>query len=417
MASVPRSRFGATIRTGRIARGWTQRQLADRAGVPQSVVSAIETGEGGELATLERVCVALGGELRLEARLPYAGDGSRQLDLGHARCVGTARRLLEASGYDCATEQEVTDGQWRGRIDLLGFDATMRRLVVVEVKTELLDAGGLERQVDRYARLCLDVARRRGWSVAEVSVAVLVLATAEADAFLLANWGGHGRCVPGSRPRCHRLPSRAKAPARPHPADARSVPKGPPRSRSIPRRRSTNASAVSRLPGVRRGDRWKGQLPRRVRRKNPGALHPSLSAVSRAKRGRFVPAQGRRTHGCDRRSAQPIRFGVRERGNAPKVEFGCTPERGQGDSHRLGRYWGAAAIAGGRRHPPGSAALTRASRRPPAPTPPPPRLCSPHAARDVHGRTGPQNRDVRPPAWSPPFPMLVVVDQRVRSTS
>ena len=187
MASVPRSRFGATIRTGRIARGWTQRQLADRAGVPQSVVSAVETGGGGELATLERVCVALGGELRLEAHLPYAGDGSRQLDLGHARCVGMARRLLEASGYDCATEQEVMDGQWRGRIDLLSFDTTMRRLVVVEVKTELLDAGGLERQVDRYARLCLDVARRRGWRVAEVSVAVLVLATAQADAFLLAN--------------------------------------------------------------------------------------------------------------------------------------------------------------------------------------------------------------------------------------
>jgi hypothetical protein len=81
----------------------------------------------------------------------------------------------------------VIDGQWRGRIDLLGFDATVRRLVVVEVKTELLDAGGLERQVDRYACLCLDVARRRGWRVAEVSVAVLVLATAEADAFLLAN--------------------------------------------------------------------------------------------------------------------------------------------------------------------------------------------------------------------------------------
>ena len=79
------------------------------------------------------------------------------------------------------------DGPWRGRIDLLGFDATVGRLVVVEVKTELRDAGGLERQVDRYARLCLDVARRRGWRVGEVAVAVLVLATAETDAFLVAN--------------------------------------------------------------------------------------------------------------------------------------------------------------------------------------------------------------------------------------
>jgi len=187
MASISRTTFGVTIRTGRIARGWTQRQLADRACVPQSVVCAVEAGEGGEIATLERMCVALGGEFRLEAHLPYAGEGSRQVDLGHARCVGAARRLLEASGCTCITEQEVMDGPWRGRIDLLGFDATVRRLVVVEVKTELRDAGGLERQVDRYARLCLDVARRHGWRVGEVAVVVLVLATAETDAFLVAN--------------------------------------------------------------------------------------------------------------------------------------------------------------------------------------------------------------------------------------
>jgi hypothetical protein len=58
---------------------------------------------------------------------------------------------------------------------------------VVEVKSELRDAGALERQVDRYARCCLDVARRRGWAVAEIVVLVLVLATTEADAFLVAN--------------------------------------------------------------------------------------------------------------------------------------------------------------------------------------------------------------------------------------
>jgi transcriptional regulator with XRE-family HTH domain len=79
MASISRTTLGVTIRTGRIARGWTQRQLADRACVPQSVVCAVEAGEGGQIATLERMCVALGGELRLEAHLPYAGEGSRQI--------------------------------------------------------------------------------------------------------------------------------------------------------------------------------------------------------------------------------------------------------------------------------------------------------------------------------------------------
>jgi transcriptional regulator with XRE-family HTH domain len=187
MNVTARQAFGASIRTSRAARGWTQRELAARAGVRQSVVSAVESGDGARIATLERLCVALDGDLRIEARLPFAGDGAVQSDAGHARCVGTARRILAAEGYECATEQLVTDGPWRGWIDLVGYCARTRRLVIVEIKTELRDAGGLERQVDRYVRRCLDVARHHEWRVGELVVVVLVLATAEADAFLIAN--------------------------------------------------------------------------------------------------------------------------------------------------------------------------------------------------------------------------------------
>lgn len=155
--------------------------------MPQSVVSAVEAGEGALVETLERLCRALGGELRLEPRLPFAGEVGRQADLGHARCVGAARRLLEAAGFACATEQQVVEGPWRGSIDLVAFDEVARRLVLVEVKTELRDAGALERQVERYAHLCLDVSRRQGWKAREIAVVVLVLATSEVDAFLVAN--------------------------------------------------------------------------------------------------------------------------------------------------------------------------------------------------------------------------------------
>jgi len=188
MAPDPtRSSLAASIRGARIARGWTQRDLASRAGIPQSVVSAIETGDGVRIDTFERVCAALDGNLRLEAHLPFAGEGRGQVDAAHARCVGAARRLLASEGYVCATEESVTDGAWRGWIDLVGYCPRTRRLVVVEVKTDLRDAGALERQVERYTRHCLEVARRRGWRVAEIVVVVLVLATAEADAFLVAN--------------------------------------------------------------------------------------------------------------------------------------------------------------------------------------------------------------------------------------
>ena len=316
MASVPRSKFGATIRTSRTARGWTQLQLAERACVPQSVVSVIETGGGGEIATLERVCVALGGELRLEAQIPYAGDGPRQLDLGHARCVGAARRLLEGAGYGCVTEQEVIDGPWRGRIDLLAFDANIRRLLVVEVKTELHDAGGLERQVDRYARLCLDAARRRGWRVAEVAVAALVLATAEADAFLFAN----REVMAGA------FPIRGRA-AIECLLDRKQI-SGRLLLMVDPCRRGRRAIGRSRADGRRTPAPYRDYRAFVTAISRKGNSPGGSAATNRAhaprepERGTWAQAGGivarhrRSDRGCDRLSAQPIRSGGHERGNA-----------------------------------------------------------------------------------------------------
>ncbi len=187
MTSDVLARFGASVRDARRGRGWSQQELGERSRVSQSAIWAVETGAGARIDTLERICKAFGGELSLEARLPYAGEAAPQSDRGHARCVGSTRRLLEVAGYVCATEQEVLDGPWRGWIDLVAYSSTLRRLVVVEIKTELQDAGALDRQVGRYVRLCLSVARRHGWVVTEIAVIVVVLATAANDAFLIAN--------------------------------------------------------------------------------------------------------------------------------------------------------------------------------------------------------------------------------------
>lgn len=187
MASETSKRFGANIRAARRTRGVTQAQLGASAGVTQSVIASIEAGAGGRIESLEAVCSALGGELALDLRLPYAGDGPRQVDRAHARCVGCVRRLLERVGHVCVTEQLIVDGPWRGWIDLVAYDAVRRRIVIAEIKTELRDTGALERQVERYVRSSLVVARERGWAVEEIVVVVMVLATASNDAFLVAN--------------------------------------------------------------------------------------------------------------------------------------------------------------------------------------------------------------------------------------
>jgi transcriptional regulator with XRE-family HTH domain len=187
---------GSSIRHGREARGWLQAELAARAGVSQSAVSDAEAGRGARIDTLQRLCRSLGGDLVIEARLLFAGEARRQVDLGHARCVGRMCRILEAAGHVCATEEPVAEGSWRGWIDLVAYDAERRRLTLVEVKTELRDVGALERQVERYVAGCLHLARRRAWSVREIAVAVIVLATSANDAFLLANRQALGASFP-----------------------------------------------------------------------------------------------------------------------------------------------------------------------------------------------------------------------------
>lgn len=54
--------MGKTIRRARRAMGWTQRELASRAGMGQSHVLRVEQGSDVRLSTLQRLADALGAE-------------------------------------------------------------------------------------------------------------------------------------------------------------------------------------------------------------------------------------------------------------------------------------------------------------------------------------------------------------------
>ena len=109
-------------------------------------------------------------------RRPAAADRDRARGPGRrGPCAlrGGGSALLERRGYVCAPKCEIVDGRLRGWIDLLAFDPVIRRLLVVEVKTELRDVGGLQRQVGWYQRagpsgcagaLGWTVRRRSSWS-------------------------------------------------------------------------------------------------------------------------------------------------------------------------------------------------------------------------------------------------------------
>ncbi len=185
--TIQLGRPGATLAIGRAVReartlvGWTQRELAGRAGTSQASVSRLESGVATvlDLATVESILAAFG--IRAELSLHEGRnllDRERQRDVVHARVNGYVARRLERGGWLTATEVGVGDGAPRGWIDLLTFRPSDRSLLLEETKTEIPDMGGLQRGVAFYEREAREAARRLGWHPARQAVLVVVLDSA-----------------------------------------------------------------------------------------------------------------------------------------------------------------------------------------------------------------------------------------------
>jgi hypothetical protein len=62
----------------------------------------------------------------------------------------------------------------RGWIDLLAWHSSTRTLLVIEIKTELVDVSEMVGVVDRKVRLAPQIARERGWAPRVVARWVIV---------------------------------------------------------------------------------------------------------------------------------------------------------------------------------------------------------------------------------------------------
>jgi hypothetical protein len=103
------------------------------------------------------------------------GELPRMLNAGHAALHEAAARLLAAMpGWTFAPEVSFAVFGERGVIDVLAYHGESRALLVIELKTDLVDVQGLLGSVDRYRRLARGVARDRGWEAASVSVWVVL---------------------------------------------------------------------------------------------------------------------------------------------------------------------------------------------------------------------------------------------------
>lgn len=172
-------RFGAAIRAVRHRLRLRQADVATRAGVSVSTVSRIECGRLASLSisTIERVAAVL--EIRLDLVPRWrGGELDRLVGAGHAGMHDQIARLLRGlPGWSFAPEVTFAVYGERGIIDVLAFHPGRSALLVIELKTELVDVQALLGQVDRYRRLALRIARERGWHAQSVGVWVALRAT------------------------------------------------------------------------------------------------------------------------------------------------------------------------------------------------------------------------------------------------
>jgi hypothetical protein len=139
----------------------------------------VARAERGELASIpmgkvRRVTETLGA--RFDAMIRWRGaDLGRLLDTRHAGMHEAMAALL--SGLDgWLFEPEVSFSIYgeRGIIDVLAWHPGRRVLLVIELKTELVEVSGLIGSMDQRRRLAWRIARERGWDPVAVSTWVVI---------------------------------------------------------------------------------------------------------------------------------------------------------------------------------------------------------------------------------------------------
>ena len=154
--------IGRILRELRRRLGLTQKQLGDRVGVSQQLISLIERGHGSKVSgdTLRRVFAAV--DARWEPVVSWRGGAlDRLLDDSHAHLVAEIVGRLQRDGWQVVVEATYSEFGERGSIDVLGGRPDAMAAVVVEVKSDLTVIEATVRKADEKERIVRRVLARR----------------------------------------------------------------------------------------------------------------------------------------------------------------------------------------------------------------------------------------------------------------
>jgi transcriptional regulator with XRE-family HTH domain len=197
-------RIGSMLRAIRIRKRWRQSDLAARARVSRWMVLRIEHGRLATVPIGKLRAVAAALDARIDAVVRWqGGDLPRLLGARHSRMHEAMARFF-GDLPDWTAEPEVSFSIYgeRGIVDILAWHPSRRILLVIELKTEIVDVNELLGTLDRKRRLAVDIARSRGWRPLAIATWVVVAngrsnrrAIAEHAAVLRAKLPTDGRAI------------------------------------------------------------------------------------------------------------------------------------------------------------------------------------------------------------------------------
>jgi transcriptional regulator with XRE-family HTH domain len=173
------------MRAVRLHAGLSQSDLAQRAGVSQSMISRIERGrlDGIRLESIE--CVAACVDAWIQIGVRWRGPQlDRLLDARHARLVGQVAQALQAAGWLVELEYSFNHFGDRGSVDVIAWRPDRHVLLLIEVKTRIVDVQDLLASMHRKRRVVPGLwTVERCWRPAQVgSILVLPDATVHRSA-------------------------------------------------------------------------------------------------------------------------------------------------------------------------------------------------------------------------------------------
>ncbi|HET8786061.1 MAG TPA: helix-turn-helix transcriptional regulator, partial [Candidatus Limnocylindrales bacterium] len=169
-------RIGTMLRAIRIKKRWRQTDVAARARVSRWIVTRIEQGRLASIPFGKIRAVAAALDARIDATVRWqGGDLPHLLSARHSRMHEVMARYL-AGLADWVAEPEVSFSIYgeRGIIDVLAWHPTRRILLVIELKSEIVDINEMLGTLDRKRRLAAEIARKRGWHPVTVATWLVI---------------------------------------------------------------------------------------------------------------------------------------------------------------------------------------------------------------------------------------------------